>query len=438
MICYMPNFEKRGGLVVVVVQDAATKAILMVAYTDEAGFLETLLTGEAVFYSTSRKERWKKGETSGDVQIVQDVLIDCDGDAVIYLVDQTGRGACHTGARSCFYRRCVGCQYVMPAPKLEVLPAREVEVCERLLKASLARAETVLQGNRPAEDEPLRFVLPTGSLAPRTRALLQQVGYALAEPDAWGYCGTSNGVEFYQRDRRMVPRQVSGSFDAGLTGKDLVLASGMRGMRMITELCFSRRSNSPTRWVLASRDGVLPPDGSMTVGCEYPALVQELLGTMSLPCTFTAVPIEGTEEQAIADGLCSHVLVVTETGGSLKRAGLAIVKGCENLLVSVPVLIAKPALTPRKERALRVLSVGLQAALSADERVMIKANIRKEALANVRLQASEAPTVSAPIAAGQVAIEICVPVSAIAETLFTLQEAGATAIAVQDLKGFLK
>ncbi|MDD5103593.1 MAG: phosphoribosyl-AMP cyclohydrolase [Candidatus Peribacteraceae bacterium] len=197
MICYMPNFDKRGGLVTVVVQDATTKAILMVAYTDEAGFLETVQTGEAVFYSTSRKERWKKGETSGDVQIVQDVLIDCDGDAVIYLVDQTGRGACHTGARSCFYRRCVGCQYVMPAPKLEVLSARDVEVCERLLKGSLAPAGSVARGNRPAEDEPLRFVLPTGSLAQRTMALLQQMGYALADPDVRGYCGTSNGVEFY-------------------------------------------------------------------------------------------------------------------------------------------------------------------------------------------------------------------------------------------------
>ncbi|MDD5103592.1 MAG: hypothetical protein PHX93_04285 [Candidatus Peribacteraceae bacterium] len=236
----------------------------------------------------------------------------------------------------------------------------------------------------------------------------------------------------------MVPLQVSGSFDAGLTGKDLVLASGIRGMRVITELCFSRRSNNPTRWVLASREGVLPSSGSMTVGCEYPALVQELLGKMSLPCTFTAVPIEGTEEQAIADGLCSHVLVVTETGGSLKRAGLAIVEGCGDLFVSVPVLIAKPALTPRKECALRVLSVGLQAALAANERVMIKANIRRDALVHVRLQASEAPTVSGPIAAGLVAIEVCVPASAIAETLFLLQEAGATAIAVQDLKGFLK
>lgn len=132
MVVYVPNFAKRGGLVVVVVQDATTKEILMVAYTDEAGFLETLKTGEAVYYSTSRKERWKKGETSGNIQIVRDVLIDCDGDALIYVVDQMGGGACHTGARTCFYRRCVNCVYVAPAPLLACIPIRDLEVCERL------------------------------------------------------------------------------------------------------------------------------------------------------------------------------------------------------------------------------------------------------------------------------------------------------------------
>ena len=105
MICYMPNFDKRGGLVTVVVQDATTKAILMVAYTDEAGFLETVQTGEAVFYSTSRKERWKKGETSGNTQSVIEMRIDCDQDAIWLRVETAGDGVnCHTGARSCFYR----------------------------------------------------------------------------------------------------------------------------------------------------------------------------------------------------------------------------------------------------------------------------------------------------------------------------------------------
>lgn len=100
-----PNFEKRGGLVTVVAQDADTREVLMVAYTDEAGWRQTLETGLGSYYSTSRQESWVKGETSGNLQEVVDVLIDCDGDALIYLVKPLGQGvACHTEARSCFYR----------------------------------------------------------------------------------------------------------------------------------------------------------------------------------------------------------------------------------------------------------------------------------------------------------------------------------------------
>lgn len=95
-------------LITVVAQDAETREVLMVAYTDRAGYFETLRTKRAVYYSTSRHERWCKGETSGDFQSVTEVLIDCDGDAVIYLVKQEGAGACHTGARSCFFRRIDG------------------------------------------------------------------------------------------------------------------------------------------------------------------------------------------------------------------------------------------------------------------------------------------------------------------------------------------
>ena len=112
-----PNFEKRGGLVTVVTQDAFTKEVLMVAYTDEAGYLETLKTGNAVYFSTSRNKRWKKGEESGDVQQIKGIRVDCDGDALIYLVDQEGQGACHTRARSCFYRNVIGGRMLMEAPK---------------------------------------------------------------------------------------------------------------------------------------------------------------------------------------------------------------------------------------------------------------------------------------------------------------------------------
>jgi ATP phosphoribosyltransferase-like protein len=267
---------------------------------------------------------------------------------------------------------------------------------------------------------------------------LQQVGYQLHEPDARGYCGCSGGVEFFQRDRRMVPLQVARSFDAGLTGRDLVLASGILDLRMVMELCFSRKSNQPTRWVLASQEGQLPSGGNIVVGCEYPVLAQALLRKKALPCSFTTVAIEGTEEQAIADGICTHILVVTETGGSLRRAGLQIVEGCENLLVSVPLIVAKPALSPQKERSLQCLSIALETALAADERVMVEANIQRQVLATLRLPAADAPTIMPLDADGLVAVKVCIPATSIAEVLLLLHEVGATAITVQDLKGFLK
>ena len=87
-----------------IVQDAADGTVLTVAYMDAEALRRTLETGRTWFYSRSRQEYWQKGETSGDRQYVREVRLDCDGDALVVLVDQHGRGACHTGERTCFYR----------------------------------------------------------------------------------------------------------------------------------------------------------------------------------------------------------------------------------------------------------------------------------------------------------------------------------------------
>lgn len=92
------------GLVPAVIQDASDGAVLMLGYMDSEALRRTLETGRSWFWSRSRQEYWCKGETSGDRQWVRSVSYDCDGDAVLVVVDQDGRGACHTGARSCFYR----------------------------------------------------------------------------------------------------------------------------------------------------------------------------------------------------------------------------------------------------------------------------------------------------------------------------------------------
>ena len=93
-----------AGLVCAVVQEYATREVLMVGYMNAEALARTLETGRTWFWSRSRKEYWCKGETSGDRQFVRRVSYDCDGDALLVEVDQEGRGACHTGERTCFYR----------------------------------------------------------------------------------------------------------------------------------------------------------------------------------------------------------------------------------------------------------------------------------------------------------------------------------------------
>jgi phosphoribosyl-AMP cyclohydrolase len=99
------DFDKAGGLVPVVAQDAATGEVLMLAWMNREALEETLRTGRACYYSRSRQRLWRKGEESGHFQEVVDVLVDCDQDTVLLKVRQIGGAACHTGHRSCFHRR---------------------------------------------------------------------------------------------------------------------------------------------------------------------------------------------------------------------------------------------------------------------------------------------------------------------------------------------
>ncbi len=99
------DFAKGGGLVTAIAQDDVTGDILMVAYMNQAAFQKTIEIGEVVYFSRSRQKLWHKGESSGNTQLVKSLSIDCDGDAVLLRVEQRGNAACHTGKRSCFFRR---------------------------------------------------------------------------------------------------------------------------------------------------------------------------------------------------------------------------------------------------------------------------------------------------------------------------------------------
>jgi phosphoribosyl-AMP cyclohydrolase len=98
------DFKKTGGLIPVIAQDYDTGEILMLAYMNQEAFDATLSSGQATYYSRSRQTLWIKGETSGNVQRVKEIRIDCDDDTVLLKVEQIGGAACHTGHRSCFHK----------------------------------------------------------------------------------------------------------------------------------------------------------------------------------------------------------------------------------------------------------------------------------------------------------------------------------------------
>ncbi len=99
------EYDKLGGLVPAIVQDERTGQVLMVAFMNREAFEETLSSGQAVFYSRSRRQLWRKGEQSGHRLLVREIKVDCDADAVLLRVEAQGAGTCHEGYRSCFFRR---------------------------------------------------------------------------------------------------------------------------------------------------------------------------------------------------------------------------------------------------------------------------------------------------------------------------------------------
>lgn len=99
----LSRYFKKNDLIPVIVQEASSKDVLMLAYMNEESLVKTLATGETWFWSRSRQSLWHKGETSGHIQKVRKIIGDCDDDTLLIFVDQTGV-ACHTGARSCFFQ----------------------------------------------------------------------------------------------------------------------------------------------------------------------------------------------------------------------------------------------------------------------------------------------------------------------------------------------
>lgn len=116
---FQPDFAKSQGLVATIAQDYSSGEVLMLAYMNEEAWEKTLQTGEAHYFSRSRQSLWHKGATSGHVQKVHSIRLDCDSDALVLRVEQVGNVACHTGYRSCFYRELKNGAVSLCAPLLD-------------------------------------------------------------------------------------------------------------------------------------------------------------------------------------------------------------------------------------------------------------------------------------------------------------------------------
>ena len=125
----MLDFPRAAGLVPAIVQDHDTGEVLMLAYMNQEAWNRTLATGRAHFWSRSRKKLWCKGETSGHIQEIREIYVDCDLDTVLLKVHQVGGAACHEGYRSCFYRKVEG-------GKLKVVDTRVFDPMEVYASAS--------------------------------------------------------------------------------------------------------------------------------------------------------------------------------------------------------------------------------------------------------------------------------------------------------------
>ena len=113
------DFSKSSdGLIPAIAQDYKTGEVLMLAYINEESWAETLKSGYATYWTRSRQKLWKKGESSGNLQEVKEILVDCDEDTVVFKINQIGDAACHVGYRSCFYRKVEGDQLITVGKKV--------------------------------------------------------------------------------------------------------------------------------------------------------------------------------------------------------------------------------------------------------------------------------------------------------------------------------
>jgi len=283
---------------------------------------------------------------------------------------------------------------------------------------------------------------------------IKEAGYdVLDTPDRTGECGICNGIQFIQVNRRMVPRFVaSGYVDAGITGQDIYVNSGLQ-LNEYCELPFAKQSDRPSRWVLAalpdfemgrsvlnSRQISEQRIGPVTIGCELTKLAQKVLGSRRppLPFDFEIVFIDGSEELAVVAGITDLALAVTETGNSIKANGLVILPGCDKLFESVPAIYTLNGLEPSKAVALEELALSMQSVIGASAFVEVEWHFHDEMdIEALGLPADLSPTISDLSISKWHEGKVVVPRKLYPQVVRLLKRAGATDIVRKTIQGHL-
>ena len=355
------DFEKAGGLVAAIAQDFATNEVLMVAWMNREAYEETVRTGRACYFSRSRNRLWRKGEESGNVQEVREILIDCDADAILLKVNQIG-GACLSYRSQDLLSSTSGRRSV-----------------DRDRRPSL-RSEAGIQ---EMTTQVLKLGIPAGSLQEATGDLFRKAGYKITFASRSYYPNIDDPEIHCTLIRAQeMPRYVqNGSLDCGLTGYDWVLENDAQVVEL-AELVFSKVSRRPVRWVLA-----VPNDSAIhsvkdlqgkRIATEVVNLTKKWLAKNGVEAK---VEFSWGATEVKPPKFADAIVEVTETGSSIRANNLRIVA---ELLQSTTRFIANQAAAddPWKRRKMEDLILMLRGAMAAEGRVGLMMNVRKEDLAD--------------------------------------------------------
>jgi len=317
------DFDKLGGVVPVVVQDVVSKEVLMVAFMSQEAFTRTVESGFMWYFSRKRKVLWKKGEQSGNFQIIKYLYLDCDNDTLLAEVEQIG-GACDLGNRTCFDKKWQDNRFIINPDS--------VHVCD---------PSTIY----PKYTEDLRIAVPTGSLEKCTRDLLDHtlIEKTLSQKNIIisGKLASFNGnLNFFGQDPREIPGLVaSGTYDAGITGFDIALDKSV-SVVPIANLGYNKRGRGAAVWALAvpNEDKIssIYDLNGKTVLSEIANVTRNFFHRLGLSVTVQHWNIKNHE--MFFNG--NPVVELMETGETMRRYGY---RPLARVLVTHAILIANPA-----------------------------------------------------------------------------------------------